>query len=97
MGSSAVFSSSGFSGFLDADVWESVLLAGLRGVLRHVFESESTAGSSTVFLDAVLLDADTDFLECVFGGGYLQRCFGGFRRRRKTHATEFIPYSFLPL
>ena len=71
MGSSAVVSSSGFLGLLDADVWESVLVAVLRGALRPVFESESTAGSSTGFLDAVLLDVDTDFLECVFRGGDL--------------------------
>ena len=87
-----------FFGLLDADVWESVLVADLWSVLRHIFESKLTAGSSAGFLDAVLLDADTDFLECVFWGGDLRLCFWRcFWRRRKTHATEFVPYSFLPL
>ena len=75
-GSSAVVSSSGFSGFLDADVWESVLVAVLLGALRPVFESESTACSSAGFLDAVCLEADADFLETVFQGGDLRRFFG---------------------
>ena len=86
---------SGFSGFLDADVWESVLVAVLRGALRPVFESESTADSSAGFLDAVCMGADSDFLETVFQGGDLRRFFGdAFGGVQRLMQQDLYPITF---
>ena len=83
-GTSAVVSSSGFSGFLDADVWESVLVAVLRGVLRGVLESKSTTVCSAGFLDAGFSESVLgDVLGSGLGGdlGFgLRNFFGGVER-----------------